>query len=147
MWKMFCQYKNVKQCCELTLSLYFRNSIGRIHKYLGTKYQFLAFIWLTLYTRCIGKSTSGKKYQVGYGTFSLGKSTILVLFPIGTFSLKNRKKYHIDLLVILIVCIILNSQISAWTSFPKKWVRLFTKCWYVSFARIEYLTVVTIWNV
>ena len=35
---------------------------------------------------CIGKSTSGKKYQVEYGTFSLGKRTILVLFPIGTFS-------------------------------------------------------------
>ena len=39
-----------------------------------------------LVIRCIGKSTSGKKYQVEYGTFSLGKSTILVLFPIGTFS-------------------------------------------------------------
>ena len=51
MWKMFCQYKNVKQCCKLILSLYFRNSIGQIHKYLGTKYPFLAFIWLTLYTR------------------------------------------------------------------------------------------------
>ena len=30
---------------------------------------------------CIGKRTSGKKYQVGAGTFSLGKST-----RIGTFS-------------------------------------------------------------
>ena len=27
-----------------------------------------------------------KKYQVQYGTFSLEKSTIMVLFPIGTFS-------------------------------------------------------------
>ena len=32
------------------------------------------------------KITSGKKYQVDYGTFSFGKSTILVVFPIGTFS-------------------------------------------------------------
>ena len=36
--------------------------------------------------RILGKSTSRKKYQVECGTFSLGKSTILVLFPIGTFS-------------------------------------------------------------
>ena len=34
----------------------------------------------------LGKSASGKKYQVEFGTFSLGKSTILVLFHISTFS-------------------------------------------------------------
>ena len=56
---------------------------------------------------CIGKSTSGKKYQVEYGTFSLGKSTILVVFPIGTFSINNRKKYHIVFHVTFIVCIFL----------------------------------------
>ena len=41
---------------------------------------------VTYIERIQGKSTSRKKYQVEYGTFSLGKSTMLVLFPIGTFS-------------------------------------------------------------
>ena len=36
--------------------------------------------------RILGKSTSREKYKVEYGTFSIGRSTILVLFPIGTFS-------------------------------------------------------------
>ena len=42
--------------------------------------------------RILGKNTSRKKYQVEYGTFFLGKSTILVLFPIGTFSYKIGKR-------------------------------------------------------
>ena len=63
--------------------------------------------------RCIGKSTSGKKYQVEYATFALGKSTIFLLFPICTFSINNRKKYHI------VFEFFFNSQISVWKSFPK----------------------------
>ena len=42
----------------------------------------------TITGRCIGKSTSEKKYQMEAGTFSLGKSTMLVFFPIGNFSYK-----------------------------------------------------------
>ena len=48
-------------------------------------------------TRCIGKSTIKKKYQVEYDSFSLGKSTILVLFPTGSFSYKQQEKVPYDL--------------------------------------------------
>ena len=86
------------------------------------KYNFEPQIQIKIW--CIGKSTSGKKYQVEYGTFSLGKSTILVLFPIGTFSLNNKKKYHIVLIVTLTICKKISFLNICLEKFPKKlpWV-------------------------
>ena len=55
-------------------------------KAIGYWYCLLLATVFDIYYWILGKSTSGKKYQVEYGTISLGKSTILVLFSIGTFS-------------------------------------------------------------